>query len=57
MLRVMWRNLFAHKGRLVRTIIAVMLGVSFVSGTYILTDTLDRVFDEISTKTTEGIDI
>jgi putative ABC transport system permease protein len=57
MLRVMWRNLFAHKGRLVRTIIAVMLGVSFVSGTYILTDTLDRVFDDISTETTEGIDI
>jgi putative ABC transport system permease protein len=53
----MWRNIFAHKGRLVRTVIAVLIGVSFVAGTFVLTDTLNRVFDDISDQSTEGTDI
>ncbi|MDA8359873.1 MAG: ABC transporter permease [Actinomycetota bacterium] len=40
MLRLTWRGLVAHRVRLVATVVAVALGVSFVAGTYVLTDTL-----------------
>jgi putative ABC transport system permease protein len=38
--RLALRGLLAHKGRLVATAVAVVLGVSFVAGTFVLTDTL-----------------
>jgi putative ABC transport system permease protein len=50
MWRVISKNILAHKGRLLRTALAVMLGVAFVSGTYVLTDTLNHLFDDIMTK-------
>ena len=40
MLRLTLRGLVHHRLRLVATVIAVMLGVSFVAGTYVLTDTI-----------------
>ncbi len=40
MLRLALRGLVAHKVRLAATAAAVMLGVSFIAGTYVLTDTL-----------------
>lgn len=40
MLRLTWRGLVAHRVRLVATAVAIMLGVSFIAGTYVLTDTL-----------------
>ena len=36
------KNLAAHKRRLVSTAFAVLLGVAFMSGTFVLTDTLNR---------------
>jgi len=39
-LRLAWRGLVAHRVRLVATAVAVVLGVSFIAGTYVLTDTL-----------------
>ncbi|GAA4397478.1 ABC transporter permease [Fodinibacter luteus] len=44
MLRATWRNVLAHKLRLFLSAFAVILGVAFVSGSYIFTDTLDRAF-------------
>jgi putative ABC transport system permease protein len=57
MWRVMTSSIRAHKGRLIRTSIAVVLGVSFVAGTFVLTDTLNRVFNGIVTNSTLGTDI
>ena len=45
MLHATLRSLLARKLRLVLAGFAVLLGVSFVSGTYVLTDSLGRVFD------------
>src|SRR3546814_785933 len=56
MLRVTLRNIWAHKRRLVSTIVAILLGVAFMSGTLVLTDTLDRSFDEIFQTSSKGID-
>ncbi|MFC7733766.1 ABC transporter permease [Actinomadura keratinilytica] len=47
MLRVTLRNLAAHKIRLVLTAVAVILGVAFVSGTLIFTDTMNKQFDDL----------
>ena len=44
MLKATWRSVFAHKLRLFLSAFAVILGVAFVAGSYIFTDTLDRAF-------------
>ncbi|MET8627062.1 ABC transporter permease [Kitasatospora sp. NPDC004669] len=40
MFRTALRNVLAHKGRLLMTTLAVMLGTAFVAGTLVFTDTL-----------------
>jgi putative ABC transport system permease protein len=47
MLRVTWRNLFARKLRLLLSAFAIVLGVAFVCGSLVFTDTIDRAFDDI----------
>src|SRR5436190_12755422 len=50
MLALSIKSLWAHKRRLVGTLMAVVLGVAFLSGTLLLGDTLranfDRLFNE-----------
>lgn len=48
------RSLFAHKVRLLLTMIAVVLGVGFVSGTYIFTDSIDKAFNNLFEDINEG---
>ncbi len=54
----MWRtarkNLYAHKLRLALTALAVVLGVAFMAGTFVLTDTLKHDVDGIFKQTTAG---
>ena len=50
------KGLWAHKLRFLLTGLAVILGVSFMSGTMILTDTMGRTFDELLAENNEGID-
>ncbi|MFD0690373.1 ABC transporter permease [Actinomadura fibrosa] len=47
MAKVTLRNLAAHKIRLVLTAVAVILGVAFVAGTLIFTDTMNKQFDDL----------
>lgn len=56
MLQVTLKNLLAKKFRLVLTSLAVVLGVAFMSGTFVLTDTLGSVFDNLFATTTKGVD-
>jgi len=51
------KGLLAHKLRLAATALAIMLGVSFVSGTYVLTDTITATFDQLFKQVTEGVDV
>lgn len=53
--KVTLRNLAAHKLRLALTAVAVLLGVSFVSGALILTDTMSKQFDDIFAKVGRGV--
>jgi putative ABC transport system permease protein len=56
MWKVTWRGLIAHKLRFVLTAVAVMLGVMFVSGTFVLTSTVDKQFDDLISDIYEGTD-
>ncbi|HSZ37938.1 MAG TPA: FtsX-like permease family protein [Acidimicrobiales bacterium] len=47
MWKVTIKGLLAHKLRLVLTALAIVLGVTFIAGTFILTDTLHNTFDTL----------
>src|SRR5689334_25270112 len=51
------RGLFARKVRLALTALAILLGVSFVSATYVLTDSVRRSFDSVFAQTLTGVDL
>lgn len=55
MLKVMLRNLFARKFRLLASAFAIVLGVAFVAGSFILTDTLGKTFSQISEGTVPDV--
>ncbi|HEX6206994.1 MAG TPA: ABC transporter permease, partial [Actinomycetota bacterium] len=57
MLRATLKGLLAHKFRLALTAIAVVLGVAFVAGTLVLTDTIAKAFDEVFASAQEGVDV
>lgn len=57
MFRVALKNLIAHKIRSLGLIVTVVLGVSFVVGTYVLTDTVSNVFNGIFTDVYAGVDV
>ena len=56
MVRIAWRSLTAHKLRSFLTILAILLGVAMISGTYVLTDQIDRGFTTIFADAYNGID-
>ena len=51
------KGLWAHKVRFLLTGLAVILGVSFMAGTMILTDTMGKTFDGLFATSNEGIDV
>ncbi|HEU4396658.1 MAG TPA: FtsX-like permease family protein, partial [Actinomycetota bacterium] len=57
MLNATLKGLLAHKLRLAATALAIVLGVSFVAGTYVLTDTITATFDNLFKQVTQGIDV
>ncbi|WP_405408842.1 ABC transporter permease [Streptomyces decoyicus] len=57
MFRTALRNVLAHKARLLMTVLAVMLGVAFVSGTLVFTATLSDAYRASSQKGYADIDV
>ena len=57
MLRVTLRGLLSHKIRFVLTTFAVVVGVGFVVGTLVLTDSVRAQFDQLFTDINQGIDL
>jgi putative ABC transport system permease protein len=51
------KSLWARKVRALTTTLAVVIGVAFVAGTYILTDTTFAAFDEIFSDALKGTDV
>ncbi|KPM55876.1 hypothetical protein ACG83_11595 [Frankia sp. R43] len=57
MLRATLRSLLARKVRLMLSVLAVVVGVSFVTGTLVLTDTLNRTFDTLFTDINKNVSV
>jgi putative ABC transport system permease protein len=57
MLKLSIRNLLVNKLRLILTIAAVTVGVTFVSGTFVLSDTMVKAFGELYAGLTSGTDV
>jgi putative ABC transport system permease protein len=57
----MWRatlkSLLGRKVRLLLTALSVVLGVGFIAGTYVLTDTMNAAFDELFSSAAESSDV
>ena len=56
MWRVTIKGLLAHKLRLVLTGLAIVLGVTFIAGTFVLTDTLHNTFDNLFGNIYQNVD-
>jgi putative ABC transport system permease protein len=56
-IRVALRGLAGRKLRTTLTALAIVLGVAMMSGTYVLTDTIDRAFSQIFDDAYEGTDV
>jgi putative ABC transport system permease protein len=54
--RVTWKGILGHKLRLALTALAVTLGVAFVAGTFILTDTVNAAFVDLFGRTDRSVD-
>ncbi len=57
MLRAAMRNLLAHKLRLLLSGAAVVLGVAFIAGTMIFTDTLEKTFSNLFEGTAADVNV
>jgi putative ABC transport system permease protein len=57
MLRIAVSDMWSHKRRLVGSMIAVVLGVAFLSGTLLLGDTLKANFDKLFTTANGSTDV
>ncbi|MDT9696685.1 FtsX-like permease family protein [Streptomyces sp. P17] len=57
MFRTALRNVLAHKARLLMTVLAVMLGVAFVSGTLVFTNSLSNALQNSSAEGFDQVDV
>ena len=56
MLTTTIRQMLAHKLRLVLTTASIALGVAFLAGTLVLTDTMGLAFEQLFGKVSSGTD-
>lgn len=57
MTKVSVRNIGAHKLRLALTVLAVVLGTAFISGSLMFTNMLERSFDQAVASRYDDIDV
>ena len=57
MLRDTMKSLLAHKVRMAMSTFAIVLGVAFVSGTFVFTDTLNSSFSELFRQTAPDVTV
>ncbi len=55
--RIAFRGLRERKARTTFTLLAVILGVALISGTFVLTDTISKSFDKLVATAGENVDV
>jgi putative ABC transport system permease protein len=56
MFRTTLKGIVAHKLRMVLTALSIVLGVAFVAGTFVLTDSMKSSMNDITNDSLEGVD-
>jgi ABC-type antimicrobial peptide transport system permease subunit len=56
MFRLTLKNLWAYKTRLFASALSIVLGISFLCGSFVFTDTLKGLFDDLFSSTVKGVD-
>ncbi len=54
---IAWRSIVCHKVRSVLLALCVVIGVAFVAGTFVLTDTIKNVFIDVFDQAYKGTDV
>src|SRR5436190_14994007 len=57
MRKVAFRGIVQRKLRAFVTVVAVLLGVAFIAGSYVLTDTINKSFDDLFDVAYSGTDV
>jgi putative ABC transport system permease protein len=57
MYRAALKSVLAHKARLILTVVSIVIGVAFVSSTYVFTDTIKGQFDSLFDDIFQGVDV
>lgn len=57
MWRLTWKGLISHKLRMGLTAVAIVLGVGLVAGSFVFTDTLSNVFENLFEEGFEDVDV
>jgi len=57
MLKMSWKGVLAHKVRLALTALAIVLGVAFISGSFVFTDRMSSAFDELFEGQADVVDL
>jgi putative ABC transport system permease protein len=56
MRKVTFRNISANRRRLIGTLLGIVLGVAFLTGTQVLSDTITRTFNNLFANVNAGVD-
>src|ERR1700709_2799379 len=56
MWKVTLKQLLGNKGRLIGTALSVIIGIAFLAGSLVLTDTIGRTFDELFANVNKNTD-
>jgi putative ABC transport system permease protein len=54
---IAWRNIIRHKLRSAFLALCIIIGVAFVAGTFVLTDTIKNVFNRVFDEAYQGVDV
>ncbi len=57
MFKVTLKSLFSHKARLIFSLLAIILGVAFVAGSFTFTDMMRRSFENIASGTVSDVSV
>ncbi|MDA2979109.1 MAG: ABC transporter permease, partial [Actinomycetota bacterium] len=57
MLKVAWSSVRANKVRLLLTSFSIVIGVAFVAGSFVFTDTINTRFDRLFADISAGVDV
>ncbi len=57
MFRLTLKNLWAYKKRLLTSGLSIVIGISFLAGSFVFTDTLKGLFTDLFSSSVEGVDV